>query len=129
MIDCLINYCFTSRPRIYHLYGDVAITMNGCKIMAYARRSGRLSKEGSLSCHTCCDMGPRFFRSHPKNRTILTFASYDKQGDVKDLFLPGSSRVEFTMKFFSQCCTCTISDVFKAISSIVCVSYHLHVFN
>jgi hypothetical protein len=26
--------------------------------------------EGSLSCHTCCDTGPWFFRSHPKNRPI-----------------------------------------------------------
>jgi hypothetical protein len=39
----LIIYCFTSRARIFHLYGDV------------------LSREGSLSCHTCCDTGPRFF--------------------------------------------------------------------
>jgi hypothetical protein len=40
------------------------------KIQAYARRSGPSSREGSLSCHTLCDKGPRFFRSHPKNRTI-----------------------------------------------------------
>jgi hypothetical protein len=25
---------------------------------------------GSLSCHTCCDMGPRFLRSHPKDRFL-----------------------------------------------------------
>jgi hypothetical protein len=29
-----------------------------------------LSREGSLSCHTCCDTGPRFFRFHPKDRPI-----------------------------------------------------------
>jgi hypothetical protein len=29
-----------------------------------------LSREGSLSCHTCCDTGPQFFRSHPKDRPI-----------------------------------------------------------
>jgi hypothetical protein len=27
-------------------------------------------QEGYLSCHTCCDTGPRFFRSHPKDRPI-----------------------------------------------------------
>jgi hypothetical protein len=27
-----------------------------------------LSREGSLSCHTYCDTGPRFIRSHPKDR-------------------------------------------------------------
>ena len=37
---------------------------------AYARRSGTLSREGSLLCHICCDTGPRFFRSHPKDRPI-----------------------------------------------------------
>jgi hypothetical protein len=25
---------------------------------------------GSLSCHTCCDTGPQFFRSHRKDRPI-----------------------------------------------------------
>jgi hypothetical protein len=29
-----------------------------------------LSRKGSLSCHTCSDMWPRFFRSHPKDRPI-----------------------------------------------------------
>jgi hypothetical protein len=28
-----------------------------------------LSREGSLSCNTYCDTGPRFFRSHPKDRS------------------------------------------------------------
>jgi hypothetical protein len=40
----------------------------GCKILAYVRRSWPLSREGSVSCHTCCDTGPRIFRSHPKAR-------------------------------------------------------------
>jgi hypothetical protein len=31
---------------------------------------------GSLSCHTCCNTGSRFSRSHPKDRP-----SYDKQRD------------------------------------------------
>jgi hypothetical protein len=44
------------------------LPVKGCKIWAYARRSGPLSREGALSCHTCCDKGPRFFRSHPKDR-------------------------------------------------------------
>jgi hypothetical protein len=31
---------------------------------------GLLSVEGSLSCHTCYDTEPRFFRSHPKDLPI-----------------------------------------------------------
>jgi hypothetical protein len=33
------------------------LPIKGCKILAYVRRSGPLSREGSLSCHTCCDTG------------------------------------------------------------------------
>jgi hypothetical protein len=44
------------------------LPVKGCKI--YARRPGPLNREGSLSCHICCDTGPRFFRSHPKDRPI-----------------------------------------------------------
>jgi hypothetical protein len=40
------------------------------KIYAYARHSGPLSREGSLLCHTCCDTGRQYFRSHPKDRPI-----------------------------------------------------------
>jgi hypothetical protein len=29
-----------------------------------------LSREESLSCHTCCDTGPQFFLSHPKDHPI-----------------------------------------------------------
>jgi hypothetical protein len=43
------------------------LLVKGCKIEAYARRSGPLSREG-LSCHTCCNMGPQFFWSHLKDR-------------------------------------------------------------
>ena len=46
------------------------LPVKGCKIQAYARRSGPLSREGSLSCHTCFDTGPQFSRSHPKDRPI-----------------------------------------------------------
>jgi hypothetical protein len=42
------------------------------KIEAFARCSGPLSREGSLLCHTCGDTGPLFFRSHSKDRPILS---------------------------------------------------------
>jgi hypothetical protein len=44
--------------------------VKGCKIYAYARPSGPLNREASLSCYTCCDTGPQFFRSLPKDRPI-----------------------------------------------------------
>jgi hypothetical protein len=70
-----------------------------------------LSRERSLSCHSCCDTGSRFLRYHPKKRpiqsphTILkrawrsyfnldphgfhSVSSYDTQRDAEVLFLPG----------------------------------------
>jgi hypothetical protein len=82
--------------------------VNGCKISAYVRRSGPLSREGSLFCHICCDTGnriPRFNRgtvpfSHllglakgcwgpilTRNQTGLhSVASYDTREEAEDLF-------------------------------------------
>jgi hypothetical protein len=60
--------------------------MKGCKI---ARRSGPLSREGSLLCHACCDTGPLFFQSRPKDRPIQSlltthriYSNPDPQGST-----------------------------------------------
>jgi hypothetical protein len=58
----LIDWIFTVlRPaQEFFTYMETSpLPVKGCKILAYARRSGPLSREGSLSCHTCCDTGPR----------------------------------------------------------------------
>jgi hypothetical protein len=72
--DWLIVYSFTFRSRMSLIFTynmeTSPLPVKGCKIQAYARRSGPLSREGFLSCHTCCDTGPRFFRSHPKDHPI-----------------------------------------------------------
>jgi hypothetical protein len=47
------------------------------QILAYARRSGPLSREGSLSCHTYCDTGPRFIRSHSKDRHLRPTVGFE----------------------------------------------------
>jgi hypothetical protein len=66
--DWLIICCFTSPSRIFNLYGEVTIV--GERLQNVGPCLGSLSREGSLSYHTCCDTGPRFFRSHPKDRPI-----------------------------------------------------------
>ena len=77
--DWLI-YCFTSRSRIFHLYGDVAIAGEGLQNLGLysARRSGPLSREGSLSCHTCFDTGLVFPVS--SEGPPHSVASYDTRG-------------------------------------------------
>jgi hypothetical protein len=62
----IINW-LTSISRIFHIFGDIAIASEGLQNLGPCS----LSREGSLSFHTCCDTGPRFFPSHPHS------ASYD----------------------------------------------------
>jgi hypothetical protein len=45
----LINFGFTSRSRIFHFMETPPLPVKGFKILAYARRSRPLSREGSLS--------------------------------------------------------------------------------
>jgi hypothetical protein len=71
--DCLIMYGFTSRSIIFHLDGDVTIACEGLQNLGLC--SGPLSRERSLSCHTCCDTGPRVFfglirRTTPTSRLL-----------------------------------------------------------
>ena len=51
---------FPSHSRIFHSYGDVTITGEGLHILTYARHSYPSSSEGSLACHTYCDLGHQF---------------------------------------------------------------------
>jgi hypothetical protein len=67
---CVFVWCFTSRSIIFHLYGDVTIADEGLQNLVPCSALRAFEQGGSLSCHTCCDTGPRFFRSHPKDCTI-----------------------------------------------------------
>jgi hypothetical protein len=64
---CLFVYSRTSNLSAIWRLSPLPVT--GLQILAYARR-----REGSLSCHTYCDTGPRFIRSRPKNRSWRTVA-------------------------------------------------------
>jgi hypothetical protein len=75
---CFFIYCFTSRSRIFHLYGDVIITGEGRQNLGL---NARRSVPESLFRHTCCDMVPQFFRKTPQS-----VSSYDTKGNVEDLF-------------------------------------------
>ena len=65
-IYCLFVYSlpeqFFSYPAAVAITGDGAANLDLClALMAF-------SSEGSFSCHTYCDTGPRFMLSHPKGR-------------------------------------------------------------
>ena len=56
-------YRFSSCPK----YVEVAIAVEGLQSVFMVFD---LSREGSLSCHTCCDTGPRWLWSLPKDHSI-----------------------------------------------------------
>jgi hypothetical protein len=61
---------FTSRSRIYHLYEDVTITGEGLQNVGQCLVLRAFERGGIFIVLTCCDTGPRFFWSHPKDHTI-----------------------------------------------------------
>ena len=60
---CLFVWSFSSHLRIFHSYGEVIINSEGLQMLTSARHSWSLSSEGSLGCHTYCDMGHSSKRS------------------------------------------------------------------
>jgi hypothetical protein len=58
--------CFKPHEQFFSYLA--AVTITGDRAANLDLCSGPLSREGSLSCHTYCDTGPRFIRSHPKDR-------------------------------------------------------------
>ena len=57
---------FSSHSRIFHLFGDVTIAGDGLQILTYVRHLWPLIKEGSLTCHTYCDIGHLVIVSSPR---------------------------------------------------------------
>jgi hypothetical protein len=90
MNDWLIIDYFNSYTRISHLYGDVTTASEGLQNLGL--HSGPLSREGSLSCHTCCEMELRFYQSHSKSWPIF-LPLLNSQRDVENLFYRRFHRV------------------------------------
>jgi hypothetical protein len=66
----LFIFCFTSRSRIVHLYGDVTITREGLQNLGLCSALRAFEQGGIFIVPHLLDTGPRFFRSHPKDRSI-----------------------------------------------------------
>jgi hypothetical protein len=63
---------FYVRSRIFHVYGDVIITVEGLQNLSLCSvlRAFWAGRDLYISYQTCCGTGPRFFRSHPKDHPI-----------------------------------------------------------
>ena len=64
MLNWFIEYWFSSSSKIIHIETSPLTVKPRLRHLTFARRLGPLSREGSLSCHTCYDTGPRLTRSH-----------------------------------------------------------------
>jgi hypothetical protein len=89
--DWLIIYSFTSRSRIFHLYGDVTIAGEGLRNLGLCTAL-RTFEEGGIfivphMLWHVTSVFPVLSEGPPHS-----VASYDTHGDVEDLFQPGYSR-------------------------------------
>ena len=60
LIFFLFVWDLSSHSRIFQSYGDVTITGEVLHILTFARQLLPFSSEGSLACHTYCDIGHPF---------------------------------------------------------------------
>ena len=67
---CLFG-SFSSHSKILHSFGDVPIAGEGLLILTYARHLLPLSSEGSVACHTYCDVGHLFYTGHLRGPMTL----------------------------------------------------------
>jgi hypothetical protein len=72
--SCLIDWLIILlRPaqEFFHLYGDITTTGEGLQNFGLCTELRAFEQGGIfMTCHTCCDTGPRFFPSHPKDCPI-----------------------------------------------------------
>jgi hypothetical protein len=104
-MNFIIIYGFTSRSRIFHLYGDVTITGEGLQNLVLCSAL-RVFEQGGIFPAVTREFG-FFFRVSSKGppHSVASYdtqgdvedllprslqASYDTQGDAENLFLPGS---------------------------------------
>jgi hypothetical protein len=79
---CFVLFClFVLRPAqeffTGFFYGDVTIAGERLQNLGLCSVLRTFEQEGIVIVPQCCDMGPWFFRSHPKNRPIQSpFATH-----------------------------------------------------
>jgi hypothetical protein len=67
----LVDWLFTVLRPAQEFFTSMETSRHHCRWRAGKFFRLMLVAQGlSLTCHTCCDTGPRLFRSHPKDCTI-----------------------------------------------------------
>jgi hypothetical protein len=84
-IDWLIIYCFTSRSRVFHLYGDVAITFEGLQNLGLCLALRAFEQGGIFIVPRLLWHGASVFPVSSEGPPH-SVASFDTKGDVENLF-------------------------------------------
>jgi hypothetical protein len=84
-IDWLIVYSFTSRSRIFHLYGDVTIASEGLQNLGLCSALRAFEQGGIFFVPHLLWHGASVFPVSSEGPSHLV-AFYDTRGDVEDLF-------------------------------------------
>ena len=71
--DWLTKFTYRSVPEYLIHKGRLLLSVTDYKVRSFPQRFWPLRRQGSLSCHTCCDTGLRFTRSHPKDRPLKSY--------------------------------------------------------
>jgi hypothetical protein len=85
MGDWLIIYSFTSRSRIFHLYGDVTIAGEGLQNLGLCLVLGAFEEGGIFIVPHLLWHSTLVFPVSSEGPPHLV-ASYDTRGDMEDLF-------------------------------------------
>jgi hypothetical protein len=84
LIDWLITYNFTSRPRIFHLYGDVTIAGEGLQNFGLSSALRAFEQGGIFIVSYLLSHGASVFPVSAEGPPHLV-AFYDTRGDVEVL--------------------------------------------
>jgi hypothetical protein len=98
MVDWLIDYCFMSNSRIFHLYGDVTITGERLQNLDLCLAPRAFEQGGIFILPHLLWHGASVFPVSSEAPPHLV-AFYDTQGDVENLFSPGFSRFDFSHEY------------------------------
>jgi hypothetical protein len=85
LVGWLVIYGFTSRSRIFHLYGDVIIAGEGLQNLGPCSALRAFEQGGIFIMPHLLWHGTSFFPVSSEGPP-LSVASYDTQGGVEDLF-------------------------------------------
>ena len=84
--DCTRWLHFYAIRKQFTPVGTSPLRVKGYEIWVCFWCIGPLSREGSLSCHSCSDTGPQFLRPHSKVWPFRRLSRHPRF--IEDMFLP-----------------------------------------